>query len=129
MKAVLRFALGVIAAALLFIAGAAEAACSRSGYRFGLGIAKASDVWRVRQDEPCTATLRPGRLFLQGITITRQANNGVAGVGSRYQFAYNPSPGFIGRDSFEMRIDFEDKGLRGATQVRVDVVVRPARRR
>lgn len=129
MKAVSRFALGVIAAAPLFAAGAAEAACSRAGYRFGPGIATAIDLWRVRQDEPCTATLRPGRLFLQGISITRQAGNGVAGVGSRYQFAYNPAPGFVGRDAFDMRIDFEDNGVRGATQVRVNVIVSPARRR
>ncbi|MBL8589522.1 MAG: hypothetical protein JNK46_13395 [Methylobacteriaceae bacterium] len=129
MRTISRLALGAFAAALLFAAGAAEAACSRTGYRFGPGVATASAVWRVLQDEPCTATLNPGRMYLQGVAITRQANNGVAGVGSRYQFAYNPKPGFVGRDSFEMRIDFENNGLRDATRVRVNVVVTPARRR
>ncbi|MBK9081876.1 MAG: hypothetical protein IPL88_07260 [Rhizobiales bacterium] len=122
------FAKTVLAGALVLIAAdAAQAACARSGYRFGPGIHRAQSLWVVEAGKPCATVLNPARLFLSGLTIAERASHGVAGVGSRYQYAYNPQPGYVGRDRFVVRIEFEQNGRRGATLVAVDVVVRPAR--
>ena len=122
------FATTVLAGVLALVAAtAAEAACARSGYRFGPGIDRAQSRWIVDAGKPCATVLNPARLFLSGLTIAERAAHGVAGVGSRYQYAYNPQPGYVGRDRFVVRIEFEQNGVRGATLVAVDVVVRPSR--
>jgi hypothetical protein len=115
------------AAALLAClpATSAEARCKRAGYRFGPAVAETSTTWRVKAGTACTATLRPGRVFLHGLSIVQGARHGVAGSGSRYQYAYKPAPDFTGRDQFILRIDHDFRGARGSTTVRVNVDVVP----
>ena len=94
-------------AATIAVAGAeaAQAACQRAGHRFGPGIERAQSRWAVEAGQPCATVLNPARLFMSGLTIVTRAEHGVAGVGSRYQYAYNPQPGYVGRDRFAVRID------------------------
>lgn len=118
----LALALALVAA---FIATSAEARCKRAGYRFGPGVPETTTSWRVQAGTTCTSALRPGTVFLLGLAIASPSQHGVAGTGSRYQYAYNPRPGFVGRDRFVLRIDYDFRGARGATRVNVDVDVVP----
>ncbi|MBL8589523.1 MAG: hypothetical protein JNK46_13400, partial [Methylobacteriaceae bacterium] len=100
--------------------------CTRQAFRFGPNHPESTSLWRTRAGEACAGQLFPGpRTTLHGLAIERQAANGVAGagVGSKLHYAYNPRPGFVGRDQFVMRIDYEINGQRGASRVRVDVEV------
>jgi hypothetical protein len=61
---------------------------------------------------------------LERLSIARPAQHGAAGVASRYRFAYKPAAGFVGKDSFAVKIDFDYRGRREATLVEIDVTVR-----
>ncbi len=114
--------LAVLCAVAPTLAVAQQGGCSRTGFRFGIGIAETSARWIVNPGQPCTATLTPGGVTeLQRISIEQGARIGVAGTGSRYQFAYNPRPGQSERDQFVLRIDFTQRGIAGVTRVRIDV--------
>lgn len=106
-------------------ATSAEARCKRAGYRFGPDVGETSTTWQVEAGTACTARLRAGRVFLYGLSIVQRARHGVAGSGSRYQYGYKPAADFTGRDQFVMRIDYDFRGARGSTIVRVDVDVVP----
>jgi hypothetical protein len=122
---ILLLALGLAAPTL---AAAQQGGCSRTGFRFGLGIAETSARWVVVPGQPCTGVLNPsGVMQIDRLSIEQGARVGVAGTGSRYQFAYNPRPGQSERDQFVLRIDFMQRGVRGVTRVRIDVVTRGGR--
>lgn len=119
---ILFVALGVAAPTL---AAAQQGGCSRSAFRFGVGIAATSARWIVNPGQPCTGALNPsGVMQIDRLSIDQPSRVGVAGIGSRYQFAYNPRPGQSERDQFVLRIDFTQGGVAGVTRVRFDVSVK-----
>lgn len=117
--------IAALAVAAPTLALAQQGGCSRGGFRYGLGIAETSAIWRVTPGKPCTASLNlAGTMRLTRLSIEQPARVGLAGTGSRYQFAYNPRPGQTERDQFVLRIDFEQRGVPGVTRVRIDVAPR-----
>ena len=116
---------GLAVAMLVATASGAQARCSSTPFRFGEGVTQATAQWAVEKGTPCAGRLSTfGLTALSKLSIARQAAHGVAGVASRFQFAYNPDPNFVGRDSFVARIDFDHRGAPGTTLVTVEVTVR-----
>jgi hypothetical protein len=103
---------------------AAHAACSRQWFSFGRSMPHASSKWTVEKGSTCQDALRITYVSLIGLTIARPASHGVAGVASRYQFGYQPDAGYVGPDSFVLKIEFDDRGRRETTLLTVDVTVR-----
>lgn len=118
-------ACGLAVAALFATASPAQALCTRTPFRFGDGVTQATAQWIVQKGGACAGLLTTGGLTtLRKLSIARPAAHGVAGVASRFQFAYKPDANFVGRDSFVARIDFDVRGAVGTTLVTVEVTVR-----
>ena len=99
-------------------------ACTRSGYRYGMGFPSATARWTVVRNKPCRSTINAGGLYLKGLSFVEKPRHGMVGSASRYQYAYQPERDYVGPDRFVMRIEFDYRGETQRTDVTFDIQVR-----
>src|ERR1700691_5297149 len=98
------------AALLLTVAPALAADCEQSSFNFGYDAQRVHSNWRVKKNAGCSQSIHlngSNRLGFQDWRIARRASHGVVGfqpsiIGSR--FAYQPNPGYLGKDSFTVSV-------------------------
>ncbi len=98
------------AARLLASAPAIAADCERSSFNFGYDAQSVHSDWRMKKGAGCAQSIhRDGssRLGFEDWRIVRRPSRGVAGfqhsiIGNQY--AYQPRPGFSGKDSFAVSV-------------------------
>lgn len=125
-----RVSLGLLV--LIANAGVASACRLQAGV-FSLG--QDSDLYlEAEKGETCQDTLSFYRSLSNGsrvvpasissIVIISKASHGIAGTNGLSYFAYQPAPGFTGRDKFVMRVGGERSGELVASRVTVYITVR-----
>ena len=100
--------------------------CHVDHYNFVFG-SDAQTIMTVKTGKVCTSgfTFRGGGL--QSMQVQQAAQNGVAAV-SVQRLAYKPNPGFVGHDSFVIKVTGETMGRivhRGETNIMFNVSVVP----
>jgi hypothetical protein len=81
----------------------------------------------VRRDTICKGRHRLGKRDPGSFVETRfprPPQHGVAGSASRYEYAYRPAPGYVGKDAFDMLIVMDMDGKPRHILVHFDVTVR-----
>jgi hypothetical protein len=78
----------------------------------------------VKAGKVCTIRYRTGSaIFSQKVVV--RPRGGVYGTANETYGAYKPNPGFVGRDSFQVDIEFERQGQRYVTHLKANVNVLP----
>jgi hypothetical protein len=62
-------------------------------------------------------------LFSQRVVV--RPRGGIYGTANQTSGAYKPNPGFVGKDSFQVDIEFERQGQRHVTHLKANVNVLP----
>ena len=96
------------------------ASCT-AGFRFCDNCARTIYVF-TRKNTPCTIRYRAyyGAMLSQRVT---KRGSGIYGTANPMIGAYQPKPGYIGKDYFEVEVSYERSGTRLKTTLQADVTI------
>jgi len=127
-----RVVLAALVLALLLPASTVRADVGCISHRFPLvpsGIATVEG--RTRAGQPCQIGFGLGGANIEALRIIARPSHGVLGASTkeanRRYIAYAPSAGFVGRDRFEVHIQYTPPGgaLSLTTRVKIEMTVTP----
>jgi hypothetical protein len=123
----------VVWSALCASAQAAE--CHHTNFQIAIGTRSTDAKWRMQKDTACSQYITPQH-FANGVAnmslgfgemrILRRPTHGVAGVETSILsrgFAYRPTPGFVGEDSFAVSVNVIDKRMTMTWDLTINVEV------
>ena len=102
---------------------ASAAECAITGPQVKLDIELVDWTLVIASGRNCTRGLRSGAMLVDSVTIGDPAKRGIAAV-QGYGFTYRAPADFKGDDAFSVVIAGTDRGIRGASTLRVRVLVR-----
>jgi len=112
---------------LLIGCGYSFAACSYNGPRFDGNTTSISSKLIITNNDVCGHIFRSwGKVKVDNLVISSRPRHGVAGIKNSISdpgFAYQPTQGFVGKDSFRLNLDDYNGNLDAKHTMTVDVEV------